>query len=302
MASETDKEAGSTLSEEEKWAIRTRPLRFKLFIGLLALLAAYLIAGQYWSALAVCRNVPVSGGVQEVCEPPRTNSIWPIILVAFIPLLPDLGSISIAGILDLKRRVLRAEESSDLAKEQVDEIAETVLEQVWERLPGDIAKKSVDYEAQAEQGLNVSKAIDTHPPPAPESDAVAAGELLEEWGLLSGPWQLARHTRNDLGFRSQALDYLALPPNERPPIDHVFRNGSDRKVLEELPDANPETLAAIERWASLFDREILTVRQTRNAVAHPPHRLSASTISEAVEAAQRLRETLKMGINLSYEP
>jgi hypothetical protein len=296
---------GELVEREEHWVIRTRGWRFGLFVGLLVLFAGYLVAGHYFDALEVCEDaLPSVGdeGVVEQCGAPSLGDFWPLLLLAFSPLVPDIGSLSIAGFLDVSRRLSRTERRTEEvaeSAEQTEALSEETLalavRSVLDAVDTELPRKEERYLGSTPEFLPALR-------PGSEANALSLPELesqlLRRWSMdLAPAFELGQEVR-----RSPHLhDDLNMALRESPgPYRKKLLSRWPRRIRE-LADRLPGNLSAenfdaYERWLELFDRELRAVRATRNAVAHPPHDLTREQISEAAAVADRLTEVLRSGL------
>jgi hypothetical protein len=296
---------GELVEREEHWVLRTRGFRFGVFVVLLALFAAFLVTGHYADELQICHDaLPTVGneGIVEQCGAPSFGDFWPLLLLVFSPLLPDIGSLSIAGFLDMSRRLSRAERRQDELSESAEETealseeslalaVRTVLDAAGTELP----RKEERY-LGSEPGFlpSLKPSTETRALSVPELES----QLIRTWSVnLEPPFEIGQQLRRRPDFYDDFYVALRMPPG---PERAGFISRWPRR-LRELADRLPEKLLAdnvdaYERWLELFDRELRAVRATRNAVAHPPHDLTSDQIAEAVAVADRLTELLRTGL------
>jgi hypothetical protein len=308
-AGEPEQTAGDLLAREERWVLKTRGVRFGIFVVLLLVFAGFLVVGQYSDALEVCKDaLPTVGndGVVATCGPPGLGDLWPLLLLALAPLLPDLGSLSIAGFLDVSRRLTRQEQRQQELVETTEQVESTseearalAAEAILDAVAGTLPQKEERYlrtlpsAGEAREELQDDEVQELTP-------ADLESRLLWSWSLNLAPaFEVGQELRRSPHFRDDFWLYLQTPgtaERERAAILARWPRRA-RQMADRLPrELTTETLSAYERWLELFDSELRAVRATRNAVAHPPHDLSRDQIADAVRVADRLSELLFTGL------
>ena len=290
----------------EKW----RYVRWGLALGLACLSAILVIGSRFHAGWHVCDSqLTFEGRAVRVCQPYSVGDLVPVLVVIGLLLLPDLSELTLPGGAGLKFRLERQERETGRLESNLDRIEQrlnitaTQSQQIFFGIGAaeeTLARKAPEFEReQRERGepATLDRNI-TAWEYEPSADfragqaATASQQLLGIWGQLE-PWTIVGGT----SAQSAALRrWLATPPSER---DNLTLSAREAQIVDRLPTdraLGPDEIATIERWSTVFQDELNSVRLARNAVAHPPHNLGVEEIERAFGVGERLLALLNQGL------
>jgi hypothetical protein len=260
------------------WTVLRRVLAALLLVGS----ATWLILSDYFARFETCSDHVARTGAHasvRLCGAVEITHLLPVILFAFVLLLPDLDEISIAGIGSLKRRVELQDQRQELLTERVDHLQATAQANSSARADPTI-NLFLDLAARgALQDLGDGRVEDDHAAlDEPSSEGQPADELAPEFAEFE--LKLAV-----IDAWEKLVPYLA-GVRDTPPAD------ADRDL--------------IVRWNERYREEIALVREVRNNIAHGSRDpLARDTLARVVAVAERLVASLdqvKTGLDPGASP
>lgn len=265
---------------ESLWLVKSRPYRFIAFLVLAVVFTAYLAAGQYWHALDVCEDAVARVGTSpsvRLCSAPSITALWPLLLVVVAPLLPDIGTISLGGLLEVTRLAKRADERAAAAEQQSLRIGTVVVERGLPETTAALPAKEQQFRSELETAAEPG---DREPPAEepPEERAQLVARLEWLWSRRLAPaLALADRVRSEPSL-ARALADRDSRLDER-----------TRALLAELGISLPWDPSMLLRYETVFADELgLTAVARESAGA-----LNATRLREAVEVAERLDALLE---------
>jgi hypothetical protein len=248
-------------------------------------------------------SAPAGRTEVTACKARSTVEVLPLFALAGLLLFSELSELAIPGLLSMKRRLsdhddeLKAQEEEVRAlNEQLQEVRVTVASTASARSdthiymsPAAAAEdmrertgKTVDSDA----GLGVGTGSEHSPTEpgsgtddtttAPTSRAVMAQSVLEDYGRIEPYVRMG--------------DMLLRP---------YLRS---RRPRPDDPELTATEQDAVRMWYTHWHEQIRLVRDVRNAVAHPPAKVTIDDMQAALDLIQQLEEQLQLLLSDSERP